>query len=363
MSDEPLGLPPGWPTDEHRSRVAVRARALRNRRLAWRTTALTLAAAVLVGGFAVLRGRSDSNVRVATATSTTTTTHRPAPSEIATVAEPNGWRIVDYGDARLAAPPGWTVAGLPQGSSGCPPDKRVGAFIYRAYQTTCTSVLVEPIYPGPLPPRPARTIHGFKLYLVTDDVLLVSYSVPELGVTLTIHGVDTAQSVLDTLTSSSRRVALGPGGAPAVPRDWRAVTYGGITLQVPPTWPIARLGSNTVAPGACFAQTFLNPEVYLGNGSNPSIVKCFVLPLGRIMMPTDGVWISAPTPQRPHSYATSLVVNGLRLWVDTSTDPRLTIQPQRGDTELPALIQIGLGPDPSVARTILYSIRATDRSG
>jgi hypothetical protein len=361
MTDASPEFPPGWPTDDHRSRVAARARALRNRRLARRSTALALAAVVLAGGFALLHGRSSSDVRVATASSTTTTTSRPpARPETRTVAEPTGWRIVDYGDARVAAPPDWTVALLPRFTTDCPPDAPTGVVIYQESQATCSSVVIGPIYPGPFPPRPALTIHGIKLYLSADDVTFVSYSAPELGVSLSVRRTGAARSVLGTLTSSARRVVLGPGDAPSVPSDWRTVAFGGVSLRVPPTMPVTHLGPNNLQPGACARQAFPKPAVALGNGYT-GLVRCLVSP--GVAIPTDGVWISAPHPQLPHSYATSLVVAGLRLWVDTSTDPVLTIQPQRGDTELPALVHIGLGPDPSVARTILYSICASDRPG
>lgn len=370
MSDAVPDLPPGWPTEEHRSRVATRTRAIRNRRVAFRTTALSLAVVVLAGGFALLHDGSGSDVRVSTASSTTTTTRPPTQPELQTVPVPTGWQIVDYGDARLAAPLDWQVdSPIVDPIVKCPPVSPVGVVISRVYQSTCSSILIEPIAPGALPSRPALTIHGIKLYVVADDVTIVSYSAPELGVTLTIRGVEAAKPLLDTLTSSSRRVALGPGGAPAVPHDWHTVSYGGITMRVPPTWPVQRLGAHD-APGVCgrpiFGEpfsipTFGGPTVMVGNGSSP-FMDCPSFNLG-VPPPADGVWISAPSPQEPHSYRASLVVGGLRLWVNTSTEPVLTIQPQRGDTELPALVQIGLGPNPSVARTILYSIRASDHSG
>jgi hypothetical protein len=363
MNDLSPGLPPGWPTDEHRARVEARTRALRSRRLALRTATTALVVVLLAVGAVAVRGRSGtSGVKVATGSTTTTTTHRPTARAIQVVPAPNGWRIVDYGDARLAVPPGWTESALPRGAAGCPPDAPAGVVVFRSYQLTCSSILIEPIYPGPLPPRAALTIHGIKLYLVTDTVLFLRYSIPALGVSLTVHGVEAAQSLLDTLTSSSRRVVLSAGTAPAVPRDWHTVAYGGITLRVPPTWPIKRLGPHDLSPGECLGPPFRKPGVFLGKGDT-GIVNCPLLTVGYVAIPTDGVWISAPDPQPPHSYSTSLVVGGLRLWVDRSTDPVLTIQPQRGDTELPALVHIGLGADPAVARTILYSIRATDRPG
>jgi hypothetical protein len=367
MSETPAGLPPGWPTEEQRERVAARARMLRGRRLALRATALALILVLFGGGFAFLRDhRGSSGVKVVTEPSTTTTTTLPALTSAPT---PKGWRIVDFGDARLAAPPGWSVADLTGssipcvGHGGLAQRSQEGVDLFTENPSSCSAVILQPGTPTDLPSRAARTIHGIRLYLISDTVVSLAYAVPELGVTVVLRGVDGALPVLETLTSSARRVVLAAGPAPRVPHDWRTVEYGGITLRVPPTMPVIRLGASDIAPGTCATQTFVRPGAYVGNGF-PGAVHCPMIPAGVVAKPTDGVWISN-TPERMPNTSPVRVIDlpTVRLRVEAAAsvlaDPTLTIEPSGPAGRLPTVIHLGLGPDPTVARTILYSIRAT----
>lgn len=367
MNDGPADLPAGWPTDEHRSRVAARARTLRNRRMALRATAVALTVVVVGGGFTALRDRSGpSPVNVATESSTTSPV-RPSAPEIRTAPVPNGWRIVDFADARLAIPPGWT-ASSPGASTGCAPTPMNDQFVlFDGATPSCPSIVVAPIMPSTLPRRAALTIHGLKLYLAADTVVWIRYAVPELGVTLTVHGA--AGPVLDTLTSSARRVVLAaPERVTAVPSDWRTVSFGGVTLQVPPTMRITRLAGSLLPPGACGKQIFADPPtVFVGNGSSVGPF-CPFIAAGVVAVPVDGVWISTmpdafPAPAGPATVIRGVELGGLAVTIDAATDPLLTIRTRLGGAAAPTVIRLGLGPDPTIARTILSSIRATDRSG
>lgn len=366
MNDATVGPPPGWPTDEHRSRVAARARTLRKRRLALQATTVALVVVLLGGGFALLGGGSGpSGVKVVAESSTTTTS--PAVTSAPT---PKGWRIVDFGDARLAAPPNWSVTDLTGSSMPCvghgglAQRPEPGVELFRENLQSCSAVIVEPGTSADHPARAARTIHGIRLYLISDTVVSLAYAVPELGVTVALRGVDEALPVLETLTSSARRVVLAAGPAPRVPDDWRTVEYGGITVRVPPTMPVKRLGAHNIPPGVCSVQMFSQPGVFLGKGF-VGVIHCGLILAGVVPAPTDGLWIRAlPDEKRPPPTKRFIDVTGLRLWLgDSSVDPTLTIEPQREKGgRLPTVITLGLGADPTIARTILYSIRATDRS-
>jgi hypothetical protein len=368
MSDSPLSLPPGWPTDDHRARVAARARALRGRRLARRTTAGALAVVVLGGAVAVLHDRRSSRVNVITEPMTTTTTTRTTSlPAVRTVPAPKGWRVFDYGDARLAAPPGWTANRLPRGTAICGPDGP-GGFILTGPGLGCASLVVEPIIPDRLPPRAAHTIHGIRLYLGFSSPTEVRYDVPQLGVTITVRGVDIAEPVLATLGPSARMVVLGGGPVPVLPDDWRTVTFDGITMRVPPSMPVRKLGPNNLPPGICFTQTFRQPGVLLGNGSALA-VNCTFIPAGVVPVPTDGVWISTASDRSLRRLPGTVVdAPGLRLFFRIDNDPAdpvLTIDPVNANSRLTnaqrqPVVRLGLGVDPAIARTILHSIRAAN---
>ena len=89
-----------------------------------------------------------------------------------------------------------------------------------------------------------------------------------------------------------------------------------------------------------------------------------MIPAGVVPVPTDGVWLSTEPSEGPRLTYRSIVIAGLQLSVLETTgptlDPVLTIASQLGDPRAPTVVRLGLGADPTIARTILFSIRPAD---
>ena len=340
---------------------------MRHGRLARRSTAAAVVVALVVGLLVVVRGGSSRSLRTAASAPTTSAKPQPQPSAIVSAPEPKGWRLVDYGDARLAFPPGWTTAAI-TGTSPAPCATISGAAI-RFYlpAPNCPTVTIAPLGATTLPPRPAATIHGFRVYLAADSVVSLTYAVPALHVEITLHD-HAATPVLGTLTSSARRVVLGGGALPTVPGAWKSLTFGGITVRVPPTMPVTHLASNHLAPGECSASPFRVSGAFVGNGVDGPI-SCPMILAGLVPTPTDGVWL--------HTIGVGLAAPHWTRTIDNG-HARLSIAPVPlfGPSQLAqaidvaiigtaggrstTVVRIGLGADPQIARTILASIEPSN---
>jgi hypothetical protein len=368
MTDGPDDLPLDWPTPEQRTRVDTRVRALRHRRLVQRSAAAGVAVALVVALLVVVRGGSSgSNIRTATrsSTSTTTTTTTTQPA-IVPAPEPKGWRIVDFGDARLAIPPDWSAAG--PGAPTCAPVVGDGVTLLGG-GPGCPYVEVAPSDQEDFSARPVASVHDLDLYRIASPIGVL-YAVPALGVRLLVHGVAGEQRVLDTLTSSTRRVVLRSTTWPAVPRNWRSLSFDGITLDVPPTMPITQVGSFRLPPGECSAVPFPKSGAFVGNGS-PGSFGCTMIPAGVVPVPTDGVWMhtvnESPSPAPP-PVDRKIANEQVRLEVAfvsgygvPDLEPALDVTVVGIDgRRFPGGVRLGLGTDPEIARTILGSIRPVE---
>jgi hypothetical protein len=359
MADGPDDLPLEWPTTEQRARVEARVRALRARRLARVSGAAAVVIALVVGTIVVLRNGSSPTVHTAGSLSTTSTVTEPRPAIVA-APEPKGWRIVDYGDARLAFPPGWAVA-PPQGTSPAPCATAPAAVVvfYRS-GPNCPTVTIGMLRTSDHPPRPIRVVHGTPVYAGEGSLLFVQYLVPSLGVEIDFHRAS-PDAILGTITSSARRVVLGGGALPSVPGDWKTVSFGGISVDVPPTMPVTHLDASHLAPGDCSAVPFARAGAFLGTGvAQPH--SCPMIPGGVVPVPTDGVWMHGVLPyggaQRPVARRIDnghvhLALTDVALYGPDALTSALDVRIAGSST----IVRVGLGPDPQIARTILASLR------
>ena len=78
------------------------------------------------------------------------------------------------------------------------------------------------------------------VYLGPNDLTLLSYFAPSLGVEVIAKGRVVARRIVDTLTRSPRAFVLAPGPAPSVPSSWRSVIFAGLRFSVPATWSVKR---------------------------------------------------------------------------------------------------------------------------
>lgn len=149
-------------------------------------------------------------------------------------------------------------------------------------------------------------------------------------------------SIAGCTTGNHARSAPAPKTATAAASQWQTVSYRGVQVRVPATWPV--LGGLNVDPCRPFPAT---PEVFLGRpGDSPS---CPALP-ARLVPSRAGVWLqpgTLPSEAKPVTVSPGTVVSALA-------------QPRVGHIESfwfhRVYVIIGIGPHPGVARAILRSL-------
>jgi hypothetical protein len=175
--------------------------------------------------------------------------------------------------------------------------------------------------------------------------------VPQLGVTITLTG-PTSNKVFHTLTSSPRVIALAPGPPPDVPSSWHRISFDGISVAVPASWP-----SLDVGPIWGGDIGFSESEVVLDDGGLwTGISATGQLP---VYQTSSALLIERVVDPVGAKSGPCIHINGLSACPDTTTSvdslPLLVHVP--GQKE-PVGVEIGLARNGIVARTILYSMRA-----
>ena len=313
-----------------------------------------------------------------TVSPTTTTVPRPLPA-IDLSATPAGWVPVAYGDAQLSVPAYFGV--YYPGQKSCrlwatPGALFLGPLSAEAAPRSCTA-------PGYLPTttvdlvsasafkvpsgyvRLPSVLNGVPVYKIMFSGAMpprkptgVEYYAPSLGVVVEASG-PMAEKVTATLTRSPRAVALAPGTAAVVPSSWRSVTFEHIRFSVPRNWVIT--------------------GPYTWTQCGPGLVALY----GGVLLDTDQrFWPKAcPVRQAPEEPRNGLIVEGsnplssegsfstgsscLRLHGLTAcpaTSPAYSILALKVTVpgrSKPVYVSIGLAGNGMVARTILYSFRAT----
>ena len=341
--------------------IERRASALRRRRRRIVAGVASLPAAAAVAAVVVVLASRGSIDRVAVLPPSVPTTATPTPTTSVPVVVPAGWQPVDYNQARIYVPSDWTVIGYGIGVPCDVANKVVILDDPRDFETPCSAstlagsagrsfVQLDATQP-PLAKSLPLTVNGFEVDRGLYPEPAVNYYVPDLGVALKLVGPE-SQSILDTISYSPLHQVLAPGPSPAVPASWRRVTYGGVTFDVPPTWPVVHLDTPTPS---CDGQTFHYAEVALGAGvSAPTCPPPLDGPI-----PTDGIWAYVPSPVGiGPGPAQTLLVNGRRIGVrPDSADDTVELAIAVPEQSVPTDLILGLGPDSAVARTIMYSVR------
>ena len=301
---------------------------------------------------------------------------RPAPA-VDLSATPARWVPVANGDAQVSVPANWFVL---HGSPPCPTGSAqgevfvnppAGVFHCPAETAPGPSTTVSfgaiPTYDESQTP----TAHGHREIINGIFVYPLafgprgSYLVPQLGVEVTVDGL-LAQRVLHTLTRSPRAVALAHGPAPSVPPSWRWVTFAGLRLSVPANWPISRtsetpgLGAVCRTPGVAFSSTMVTLST---DERPPPIFYCPFIPPAP-QRPNNAVQVDSGLRTEPLgtlSFSTHcLVRNGLSACPATSPAYSISVLRVRvGGRAKPVFVSIGLAGNGMVARTVLYSLRAS----
>ena len=134
------------------------------------------------------------------------------------------------------------------------------------------------------------------------------------------------------------------GSPTAVVNRWRVVSYQGVHVTVPASWPVVD-GMHTWSCGGPFPPT---PTAFVGPQQNPS-PACPALGPGS-HGPRDGAWLRPGN--RPPDWRTVATASGHRvLEQDRATGDSLEVLWYHG-----VLVDIGIGPDPATAMAISESI-------
>jgi hypothetical protein len=339
--------------------------------------ALVLLAMALLAAACTSRGTA-TKPSTAPRNPTATTLPPTDPATLVATVTPKGWVPVDFGDAQVSVPADWLVhydfeqiGDSAVGSCALPVSPGV---IYVGEWSSCSLpndagpsapvVTIEPLTNSWAHAllRPSR-VNGILVEQVGASGI---YLVPSVDVVLTASGRGTA-AVLRTLTHSPAAAVLAPGPAPVVPNSWRWMTAGAISVAVPAGWPTTRTAVQQFACGLRVVGA--RDSVVLDSDASGSDMECpFPVYSFEPQPPSNGLVVDLhpPTPP-PATLAGCLHVAGV------TACPMTGIPTPRDDfgAEIdvlsvivtvpgnqPEVLEIGLGGNGMVARTILYSLRA-----
>jgi hypothetical protein len=290
----------------------------------------------------------------------------------------SGWVPVDYGNVQVSVPAGAVI-----GSNGCSNSRApvtvhlgrqpAGVFNCPFEPVGVTTVTLESLPAGTSTSGlAAHTVNGIKEFSrVLGNPDEITELVPSLGVEVQASG-PLASRVVGTLTRSPRAVALAGGRAPRVPRSWHRVTFGGLSVAVPVTWPVQHATDEATS---CERQAPWELGGVTGAGGRPVVIlyagQSLIPPLCPVADPaevdqlveaaTDGLVID-PGPIGPLSGATSygpcISVAGLRIC--SANEPgqygELVLRVHTKGGKKVAVV-LGDAASGKTARTILYSLR------
>ena len=348
--------------------IEQRARR-QHRRRTRATVAFATAVVVLAGAVAIAVDRRPSSP---VAPVNAHTPKRTAPVTASTlrlrahlgVGVPKGWMPVDYRDARLWVPSNWAVT-----AGGCALPTAPGWIeLGGPYKQAChTGDAARPFVS--LTSASLDTTGSYKEVINSYPVLEEQghgrrfdgwFSVPALHVLIQASGEATLR-VVQTLAPSARVIALSAGAQP-VPSTWRRISYAGISLAAPSSWP-AQDVAGLYGPGC----ENLEPR-HVWAGPPNLAAQCAVVITKPL--PVDGVWIDhfAITTGDEEPSVTVRGDWGSRMEVRLISDLRQPAAP--GELRLSVTVDeytseldIGLGPDGRVAKAILQSIRPSTGAG
>jgi hypothetical protein len=343
-----------------------------------RTLWLVVVALVAAGCTSGAVSTTTSSTPTTSTTLPTTSTTLPPIAAVDVAVTPSGWVPVDYGDAQVSVPasftifyPGWSLCGTPAPNAiyvGPPGRSAVGCGV-EAASPRATTIWIEQGHSALKPSAAQTIINGLHLHalIARFSRKIRGYESPALGSEI-IGGGPLANRIFRTLTRSPRTVALTPGSAPPVPRSWKSVTFDGLRFDVPRSWLVAQtaetfedVGRSCAMPGV----SFTNTEVVLSTDERafPVGVGCpnyFQMP----QQPNDGVEVDGGSDiQFPFRLLFSnhcLDLHGLTACpATTPAYSILFLRVTAAGHKTPVLVSIGLAGNGMVARTILYSLRAS----
>ena len=293
---------------------------------------------------------------------------------------------MNFGDASIVVPKAWTV--LPPGGTLCADHLvQLGAPGTKSSCSTppgqgkLTTITMQAL-PSDFsttawPKATAQYLNGHRVVRLTPETMgvtqgTVQYAVRDLGVELSVSGAGT-EEIIGSIDWSDRYVALATAKAHAgtSPKGWTSAGFKGVRFAFPASMAVDRLDdphAGKVDPGACERSPAVQPST-VSEGSAPAALtatlRCpFVPPFRPVELGVDGVWIHAAAASEPQVKATSLpgITAGDAVILDASDEagapfrPVLVVSLTRSDGKR-LLLNVGLGPDPTIAGQIIASLR------
>ena len=287
---------------------------------------------------------------------------------------PSGWIEVAYKDAQVAVPRSFAVVypneqycgvfastgtvflGAVAVSQSCLENQSAGA------QATVVYLRSQYFSPESLQGYKSIRQDGLRLYLVSVNGAPGYYS-PALGTEVAANGPD-ALGVLSTFAPSPRRLVLAAGPSPKVPSSWRRVSFDGVSFSVPFDWVVKRTVYATGIGQICSVSGValgLADSVVLSTDKKLYVVACPLIGQWP-QAPVDGVQIDEG-PDAPIVTASShcLSLKALHACLAAGSSyiySILVLKVVVPGRSKPVVMSIGLANSGTVARTILYSLRA-----
>jgi hypothetical protein len=309
--------------------------------------------------------------------STSSTTERAVAVSVDTAATPKSWVPVPYGEAQISVPQSWLIglyAECNPTSQGFHSTTQGMIYVSGLYQADCQDFIENRALvanTASIGPEVGKShslrhsiVNGITVYWTSPDDS--GFVVPSLHVEVSATG-PLASQVLHTLTQSPRSVALAAGPPPPIPSSWHRMTFGQTSVAVPSGWPVQ--STALFGLGYCGPYTSLTspPTVVFETGAHLESFGCPEEGIPSEVSPASDGLIIDPGPYTPirgvRSFGRCLLVDGLQV-CPTSVDEfgYLTVAVHIPGKSQPVGVEIGLGGNGIVARTILFSIRAADRS-
>ncbi len=171
------------------------------------------------------------------------------------------------------------------------------------------------------------------------------YRVPALGVAVSLDGPVPA-GVIASLGPSPQGTVMAPGPIEAVPSGWHLVSYRGVRIDVPASWPVVD-GNHA---GAC-GSPFSHPTVYVGE--THFVPSCPAPDLESVGPRVNGLWL-VPGGRSTPAGATVKIPSGQALKLrGTSQFNDAVVQVWYHGVSL----SLGVGRSGATARAVLDSIR------
>lgn len=238
---------------------------------------------------------------------------------------PEGWDPVEWGNLRLSLPPDMSPFNL---GNGCTTDTSVGLRIVCGDESVRISTGATDVVTDQL-------VNGMRVsWTAGECVGCQTMLLAELDTKVSVQRRDdaSANAILGTVgPSGSWR--YGNEARPSPPADWKTVTFAGMSIRVPPHWPIQTVASDEAA--SCPRSVIANTVVL--DSAAPS--DCAYSPV--LLAPTDGV----------RMYLSKPPYDDEPLW------PQQVIASTEGATDDDpwVVLRVGYGVDPTIGLAILSS--------